>query len=119
MDKLVVLDLLTALEGHVRADFDGRVRRRRRDKLSQSYRTIEKSGKFFKGRIPFEMLFDAWKQHHTTCKIDVGRIKGLWHFRNWLAHGRWWVFKKGPMPVVSNVKISVEGVLHCLGIPFS
>lgn len=119
MDKLVVLDLLTALEGHVRADFDGRVHRRKKDILSRSYREIKKKGKFLEGRIPFEMLFDAWKQHHTTCKIHVGRIKGLWHFRNWLAHGRWWVFKKESMPDASHVKMSVEGMLHCLGIPFS
>ncbi|MBF0171940.1 MAG: hypothetical protein HQL83_00695 [Magnetococcales bacterium] len=117
MDKLIILDLFTALEGHVRADFDDRVRQRKRDSLSKSYRLIEKSGNN-QGRTPFEDLFVSWKEHRSACGSYVGRIKGLWHFRNWLAHGRWWVTKKGPMPDVNNVKRSVEGVLNCLGIPF-
>ena len=50
---------------------------------------------------------------------EVRNMKGLLHYRNWLAHGRWWVAKLGTVPVVGNVKSSVENLLHCLKIPFS
>lgn len=118
LECLIILDLFTATEGRVRADFEGRIRRREKDLVSRAYQDIEASTRYPLGRIPMEEIFEVWKKNCQKCKSQVGHFKGLWHFRNWLAHGRWWVFKQGLRPVVGNVKTSIEDLLkcHCLSI---
>lgn len=119
LDRMIMLDLFTALEGRVRADFDDRVRRRKKDALSQHYCALEKSGKFLNGRVPLETLAEAWKQHLSICKNHIGNIRGAWYYRNWLAHGRWWVFKQNPTPDVENLRVDIKKLLECLNIPFA
>ncbi|MBF0192153.1 MAG: hypothetical protein HQL99_13590 [Magnetococcales bacterium] len=118
LGSMIILNLLTAFEGHVRADFESRVRRRKKDPVSQAYRQVETSLST-PGRVQFEKIFEIWKNDNTDCKTQIGRMKGFWHYRNWLAHGRWWVTQSGPAPVAENVKRSIEEVLICLDISFA
>jgi hypothetical protein len=47
----------------------------------------------FAERLPLEDLLDAWRDETQADSNFVGRFKQLLRFRDWLAHGRYWLPK--------------------------
>jgi len=97
--------LLTRLEADIRDDFIGRVRRKRRDALSQGYVHLARvwhghgSSAYSQRletvarRVPLEdiltRLRDHFRETGDSFHQDCSDLKGHFRvFRNWYAHGR-------------------------------
>jgi hypothetical protein len=48
-----------------------------------------------KYRIRFDDILNAWSQTDYKSKRLIDDIKRSFEYRNWLAHGRYWVLKSG------------------------
>ncbi|WP_236191684.1 hypothetical protein [Pseudomonas pharyngis] len=84
----VCLTILAALEASFRLDYLVRVDRKLKDELSRAFIKIYRRNK---NRVGFEDLLDAWKRHAPSSTDYVRELKGALAFRNWMAHGRYWV----------------------------
>jgi hypothetical protein len=85
--------LLTQLDAAFRIDYDHRCVKKKRDPLSRQFRTFKRT-QGQRVRI-VEDIMTAWQQQHPEFKLLVGQVKGAFHFRNWLAHGRYRVLTPG------------------------
>ena len=97
IDTQTSLFLIAATEATVRSDFLERVYTRKRDAVSQTFREVYKTRcnhNKVKVRLEEDIL-DVWGNHLPKTKPDVSRLKGALKYRNWLAHGRYWVPKIG------------------------
>ncbi len=82
------LTILSAVEATLYSDFHLRVEHRRKDALSQSFRRLKRARRT---RPRFdEDILELWKLHHPELGKLVGKLRAATHFRNWLAHGRYW-----------------------------
>jgi len=93
LDKNSAFMVLTAVEARLKVDFLLRCKQRKKDSLSEHYQSIRKT----KGdNISFEeTILDGWKTHYPHSKALMSALKGAFNFRNWIAHGRYWVPKFG------------------------
>ena len=87
------LMVLAAIEAMFRVDFDRRCRARKRDPLSQRFRSIKKA----KGeRISLDGdILESWRDAGSLPVSLISDIRGAMKLRNWLAHGRYWTAKLG------------------------
>jgi hypothetical protein len=99
LELQVTLWLLTAMEAWMRLDFEVRVRGKYKDMLSRKFRefyreqeeqTKRKGLKDVKIRL--EDILDIWRD--VSGEKVFSRIKELMNYRHWLAHGKYWHFKK-------------------------
>lgn len=79
------LMLLTSLEAALRIDFRLRVGARKRDELSKTLRLLHKKNPT---SVCLEEILDIWRSSRPELSKLVSEIKGLLHYRHWLAHGR-------------------------------
>ena len=114
LDYITCLQLLSAIEAILRLDFLGRVNKPRpNSKIDQAFRDIFEV-KAFKVNLEEDIL-DKWKEHKPACVDEIGTLKQILRFRNWLAHGRYWrpsFPKYVPLPVYTMRK----NLLECLQI---
>lgn len=102
----VVLLLTASFEALVQVDFEDRVSNRRKDPISRSLYRLARSHERRRDRprwIPVEEILDVWQRETGRAHL-IGRLKQLFQFRHWLAHGRYWVQKSGlkdPDPFVA------------------
>jgi hypothetical protein len=91
LEHLVCLNLITATEAFLRADYSQRVKRRDKSEIGRAFRGLNKS----KGaKISLEKhIIDLWKSN--TSNKSFSDLLGLLKYRHWLAHGRYWVPKLG------------------------
>lgn len=87
------LAMVSAVEAAIRTDYAQRVYQRRKDDLSRSMRNLYR-GKGLRVSLSDDLL-DLWLQHYPESKNAVGEFRGAIKFRDWLAHGRWWLPKLG------------------------
>ncbi len=93
LDQLAMFDLLSTTEAHLRADFQNRVQKKRKDALSREFRDAAKQRR---GKVRLdEDILDSWKKHHPKHKACICEFKAALKLRHWLAHGRHWVPKLG------------------------
>jgi hypothetical protein len=92
LEHLVALDIISATEGTLRADFFSRVFEKDKSNLGREFRDIYKQ----KGnKVSLEEdIIESWKTHVAESKSDFGSLIGLLHYRHWLAHGRYWTLNK-------------------------
>ena len=96
-DKQASMFLIASAEAVIRIDFLNRVRNRLKDKVSLTFRKIEKKRRNQKSRNVRldDDILDTWANNVLSAKKLVGDFKGALKFRHWLAHGRWWRPKLG------------------------
>lgn len=83
---------LTSLEARFRIDFDFRCRKRLKDPLSTYFREVEKT----RDRVRLDQdILEGWKGHTDVSGKDIGALRDAFHFRNWVAHGRYYPPKFG------------------------
>ncbi len=92
-EKLIVLNILSALEAAFRIDYLQRCYKREKDDLSVAFRQIHQQ----KGnRASLEDdIFDSWKKHSNVSSQIISDLKSVFKYRHWLAHGRYWTPKLG------------------------
>ena len=88
LEKLVCLDLLSAIEAALKVDYTIRVEKKKKEDISKFFRNDYKKNK---GKISLDgtVLF-AWKTFYPEYRHKIGEYRGLLGYRNWLAHGRLW-----------------------------
>jgi hypothetical protein len=99
-DRVCSLTILTAIEAFFRIDYEQRVFRKMKDKLSQEFRKLDRSVSKRKSKRASleEEIFEAWKKHSGTMSVDkqlLVDLKVAFRYRHWLAHGRYWKPKLG------------------------
>ena len=112
------LFILAATEATVRVDFLARVYEKRRDTVSRTFRDIYKSRcdhNKIKVRLEEDIL-DTWGEQLPDSKSDVGRLKGAFKYRHWLAHGRYWVPKLGQRYDPSGLFLLIDGFFVKTGL---
>jgi hypothetical protein len=87
------LSLLAALEAVFRLDYKERVKKRKKDSLSKTLRTIYRN-KESKASLEEDIL-NAWVENTTVQSKLIKDLKGAYKYRHWLAHGRYWTPKMG------------------------
>lgn len=100
LEKEAVLALITSLEAVFRTDFIIRVEAKKRDTLSKHFKSIIKETEKKSGiRLPYfrygikEVIIDGWKEYRPNYKTAFDSLGQIFEFRNWMAHGRYWIFK--------------------------
>ncbi|RUM59094.1 MAG: hypothetical protein DSY60_00385 [Persephonella sp.] len=84
--------LLSSIEAWIRIDYEYRVRKRLKDKLSRELREVDKYlDKTYK--ISIEQLCDIYKKY--TVGNLFSELKAVFKLRHWIAHGRYWKLKIG------------------------
>lgn len=93
LDAAYSLLLMTVIEALFKIDFTKRCQRRSKDSLSRRFRELRK---VHKSRVKFgEDILEAWKTNVAGVSRPVSDIRSALKYRNWLAHGRYWVPKFG------------------------
>lgn len=92
-ERNAIMNTLAALEAAFRIDFLERCQKRKRDPLSRQFRTIYAAKR---ERVSLrDDIFRVWKLHSADARRTVSRVEGAYRYRNWLAHGRYWMLKIG------------------------
>ena len=87
------MTLLASIEASFRVDYLQRTYAKKRDDLSRAFRTLY-SQKEQKASFSRDIL-QNWKDHSDVPPKLVGEICSAFRYRDWLAHGRYWVAKLG------------------------
>ena len=104
--------VLTSIEATFRVEYLRRCYARYRDGLSRALRALYRD----KGAVVSlsDDLLEAWKNHGTLSGNLVGELRSAFGYRDWLAHGRYWVPKLGrqyDFPSVYDLARKVEAAL--------
>jgi len=84
--------ILAAIEASFRIDYLQRCYKRKRDPLSRDLREIYKQKENY---THLDEIFNAWRDHYNEFSKTISDLKGVYKYRHWLAHGRYWVPKMG------------------------
>jgi hypothetical protein len=92
LDKSTAFTLLASIEAHLRIDFLQRCYNKKKDELSRKFRKLygQKSHKISLSND----ILKLWMQY-VDNKYIVSELRGALNYRDWLAHGRYWVGKVG------------------------
>jgi hypothetical protein len=91
LEHLACLDIIIATEARLRIDYDNRVRRRDKSPIGRTFRALSKKRG---NRVSLEEhIIEQWKIE--TGENVFSDFVGILNYRNWLAHGRYWVPKFG------------------------
>ena len=87
------MTLLASIEASFRVDYLQRNYAKKKDDLSRGFRVLygQKQGK---ASLSDDIL-QGWRDHAGIAPKLVGEIRAAFRYRDWLAHGRYWVAKLG------------------------
>lgn len=80
------MQLFSACEGSLRFDADTRKRKRNVGKLLKALLATKKHLK----DVDLDDVIDCWCQSYSIPVNRYSTFKGLFKYRNWLAHGKYW-----------------------------
>lgn len=92
LDKSCSFTLLAAIEAYLRIDYLQRCYNKEKDLLSKDFRALFKD-KRTRAALSDDIL-DLWAKH-LQRKISISQLRAALHYRDWLAHGRYWIAKLG------------------------
>ena len=87
------LTMLSSLEAAFRIDFLQRCYHRDRSDITRCFRDLYKEHAEHV-RLD-EHILDTWAAYFTEARALISELKGAFHFRHWLAHGRYYTPKLG------------------------
>ncbi len=111
IDRASIFNLLSAVEAAFRIDYlqRGQAKKKKREDISQELRSIyqEKATRAsFKDHI-----LPVWKREPTVRAALISDLIGAFRYRDWLAHGRYWIPKLGRKYDYVSVYILAEEIL--------
>lgn len=87
------MTLLASIEASFRVDYLQRNYAKKRDDLSRAFRDLYKQKQ---QRVSLtDDILQRWREHSDVTPMLVGNIRGAFRYRDWLAHGRYWVARLG------------------------
>lgn len=94
LDRMCSLEILATIEARLRIDYLVRCQNKKRDKLSRQLRKIYQT-KVNKASLVDDIIA-TWKHIFPEHKTRLDYLVKALDYRNWLAHGRYWLPKKTP-----------------------
>ena len=94
LDRMCSLEILAAIEAWLRIDYLVRCQNKMRDDFSRKLREIHNK-KEDRARL-IDDIVSTWKAQHPEHKARLDNLGKALDYRNWLAHGRYWLPKKTP-----------------------
>ena len=87
------MTLLASIEASFRVDYLQRNYAKKRDDLSRAFRALYQEKQ---QRVSLtDDILQRWREHSDVTSVLVGNIRSAFRYRDWLAHGRYWVAKLG------------------------
>ena len=87
------ITLLASFEASFRVDYLQQNYAKRRDGLSRAFRALYQQKQ---QRVSLtDDILERWRKHSNVTPVLVGNIRSAFRYRDWLAHGRYWVAKLG------------------------
>lgn len=87
------MTVLASIEASFRVDYLQRNYDRKKDGVSRAFRDLYRQ-KHTRASFSSDIL-QVWKDHSNVAPKLVSEIRGALRYRDWLAHGRYWVPKLG------------------------
>lgn len=108
LEHMVALDIISATEGNLRADFYIKVFNKDKSAIAREFRSLYK---IKENKISLEEdIIENWKLFSST-KLYFSELLGLLKYRHWLAHGRYWnLTKKGRIYSVDEAYEIAENI---------
>lgn len=94
LNRMCSLELLAAIEAKLKIDYIVRGQDKLKDDFSKKMRQVYNS-KANRASLVEDILF-TWKQERPQHKTRLDNLGKALDYRNWLAHGRYWLPKKHP-----------------------
>lgn len=94
LDRMCSLELLASVEAKLRIDYLVRGRDKLKDDFSRKIREIY-DAKENRASLVDDILY-TWKKENPGQKARLDNFGKALDYRNWLAHGRYWMSKKHP-----------------------
>jgi hypothetical protein len=94
LDRMCSLEILAAIEAKFRIDYLIRSQKKKKDDLSKKFREIYRTKKN-KASLTDDII-RTWKSEYPQHKTRLDNLGKALDYRNWLAHGRYWMPKKSP-----------------------
>lgn len=93
VDLTSSLAVLATVEAAFRIDYLQRCYRRKKDDVSRAFRALYQAKK---QEVSLDQdIFGTWAKKSSVSKQIIGELRGVFRFRHWLAHGRYWTPKLG------------------------
>lgn len=92
LDKSCSFAVLATIEAYIRVDFLQRCYNKEKDLISRDFRDLFKI-KEHHTSLNDEIL-TLWRKHLSRSS-SISELRAALHYRDWLAHGRYWVAKLG------------------------
>lgn len=93
LDLTCGLSILAALEASFKVDYMQRCKKRLKDPLSKDFRKLHRNPAKKKRVSLEEDILKLWGTHYPPYKQLIGQFKAALRYRNWLAHGRYWIIQ--------------------------
>ena len=106
-DALSTLNLLAAAEAALRIDFANRAAKRIKDATPVGQEFRAKLALWPRIKLDEDIL-KTWRDVYPQTAAKVAAFVDALHTRHWLAHGRWWVFKRGAILNFAAVAVAVS-----------
>jgi len=87
-DMRSALVVMARIEAAFRLDYKLRCKINKSDDISIAFRRLFRT-RGTNVRLD-EDIWEIWRQCDTSKKTLIGQLRGVFHFRHWLAHGRFW-----------------------------
>jgi hypothetical protein len=94
LDRMCSLEILATIEAKFRIDYLVRSQKKKKDDLSKKFREIYRTKKN-KASLTDDIIL-TWKSEYPQHKTRLDNLGKALDYRNWLAHGRYWMPKKSP-----------------------
>lgn len=92
LDRMCSFEILATIEARFYTDYIIRCQKRKKDDLSRIFR---KTYKKRKNKVSLmDDIMKAWKNKCQPHKTRLDNFGKALEYRNWLAHGRYWIPKK-------------------------
>ncbi len=118
-DVLGCFALLAEVEAVFMRDYRSRTDARRRDELSRALLSLRRSHEARRQRVVLDPdILECWATSRPSFKKPVGFVRGLFKYRHWIAHGRYWTpqlaFRRPPPP--DQLEADLQKELSRLGL---
>jgi hypothetical protein len=104
------LTVLAAVEAAFRIDYLQRCYRKDKQDISRHFRNVYKKRR--QEASLDQDIFEAWAMHYMGERWLISELRGVFRFRHWLAHGRYWTPKLGRRFDYADVYALAEEVLR-------
>ena len=94
LNRMCSLEILAAIEAKFRIDYLIRSQKKKKDDFSKKFREIYRTKKN-KASLTDDII-RTWKSEYPQHKTRLDNLGKALDYRNWLAHGRYWMPKKSP-----------------------